>query len=422
MSIFKINGKKTLQGDVKISGAKNEVLKLIPFSLLLEETIKINNSPRIKDVVKQLEIFKSISGKYSFDGSTLTLDSTAVSSYLIDQELSSELRASIVFTGPLLARFGRANICCPGGCAIGARSIESHLDAFRQAGVEIKKNGDGTFYLETKQREGVLDINLQEKSVTATENILLYLVKSSFEATISNIAIEPEVIDLIGVMNRSGGDIEIIGDNKLKVRGVSRLSISEVVAMPDRIEAGTFALALAVTGGRGTVSPYPAEHLEAFTEVLKKCGVKIEIENNVAKIEHSDNLKRFEITTAPYPGFPTDLQSPISLLAAIADGESVINETMFDNRLGYLRELSRMGVRVEILSQNVAKIIGPNSLSPAIMESPDLRSGITLLIAALMAEGVSTIKKAEIIDRGYESIENKLNQLGAEIVRSEDAI
>jgi len=422
MSFFVINGKKVLSGDVEVSGAKNEVLKLIPLSLILSGPITIENAPRILDVVKQLELLRLLGGTYEFEGSSLTINAQEISNFTLNRDLSTELRASIVYTGALLSRFKRANIFCPGGCAIGLRSINSHLEAFKQCGVEISLEQNGSYYLEAKKTEGEVSVELAEKSVTATENLILYLAKSSLVATISNFAREPEVMDLVRIINEAGGKILENSDQTLTIEGVEDLSIDSAKVLPDRIEAGTFALAIAVTGGSGTVSPYPQDGLEIFTKTLQNCGVNIKVNDNVAHIEKTEKtIRPFEIETAPYPGFPTDLQSPMSLLAAIAGGSSIIKEKMFDNRLGYIKQLEKMGLKVKFNNPNEVEITGPSSLQAADMESPDLRSGITLLIASLMAEGESIIKKAQIIDRGYERIEQKLNDLGAQIVRREDA-
>ncbi|OQA53190.1 MAG: UDP-N-acetylglucosamine 1-carboxyvinyltransferase 2 [candidate division WS2 bacterium ADurb.Bin280] len=422
MSSFVIKGKKSLNGNVEVSGAKNEVLKLIPLSLILSKPISIDNSPEIEDVKKQLELLRLLGGEYQFEGSQLRLNSQNITNFTLNRELSTKLRASIVYTGPLLSRFKRANIFCPGGCAIGLRSIDSHLDAFRQCGVEISHEANGSYFLEAKKNEGEVSIQMAEKSVTATENIILYLAKSSLVATISNFAREPEVMDLIRIINLAGGRINENSDGFLRIEGVEDLSVERVSALPDRIEAGTFALAIALTGGSGTVSPYIEKDLRSFTKVIRDCNVNISVKDDVAYIEKSDDIKPFVIETAPYPGFPTDLQSPMSLLAAKANGKSIIREKMFDNRLGYLKQLQKMGLKVEMVGPNEAQIFGPTDFVSCNVESPDLRSGITLLIAALMAQGESIIEKAQIIDRGYEKVEQKLNNLGAQIIRREDAV
>lgn len=419
MAIFEIVGKTSLNGHVNISGAKNEALKLIPLAILLGGDFQMKNVPAISDVVTQSEIFKALGGRADFESGILSLNSSGISSFKIPDELSAKLRASIVYAGPLLAKFGRAEFSCPGGCVIGARSIETHLDVFAQAGVKIEQE-DGYFSLDAREvKDKQLNIELSEKSVTATENIILFLCLGSNHAKIKNVAVEPEVMHLIKVINDAGGNISIENDNVLVVSGVQELSLDVAEVIPDRIEAGTFAIAIAATGGEGTVDPYPAEYLESFTQKLIESGVDITIDGSRAIIKKSSNLRPIQIETAPYPGFPTDLQSPMSLVAAVADGKSFIKESMFDNRLGYLKELESMGLRVSILNEHEAEIEGPTEFKPKVIDSLDLRSGITVLIAATMSQGKSILKKAEIVDRGYEKIETKLNSLGAKIKRSE---
>lgn len=419
MANFEITGRTKLNGTLHVSGAKNEVLKLIPLSVLIEGDFEIKNAPNISDVASQIEIFKALGGKSEREGSILKLNSQYLENKALPINLSSKLRASIVFAGPLLSRFKTASIPCPGGCVIGDRSIETHLDAFRQAGVSVQKQEDA-YILNTEKESGEFEITLREKSVTATENIILYLCKGILEAKISNYASEPEIIHLIETINSAGGKISVINENEIFIKGVQSLKLEEATAIPDRIEAGTFVIAFVATGGEGVVSPYPSRYLEAFTQKLTRCGVNIKIQNNDAIITRSDDIRPFNIITAPYPGFPTDLQSPMSLIACLADGVSHINESMFNNRLGYLRELEAMGAAISIINNNEADIKGPAYLRPGIIESLDLRSGITLLLAAMMCDGKSILKNAEIIDRGYENIEEKLNSAGANIIRKDD--
>lgn len=418
MAIFEIIGKTKLSGELKVSGAKNEVLKLIPLSLLIDGDLLIENAPNISDVAVQLEIFRSIGGTATFSNSSINLNSEGVRQSEIPIQLSQKLRASIVYAGVLLSRFKKAKIACPGGCVIGPRSIETHLDAFRQAGVRVEDE-EGFVELDASDIPEQVEITMAEKSVTATENIILFFAKGKTRARIKNIAVEPEVMHLVEVINGAGGSISITGDNELEIIGVEKLCVEKVEALPDRIEAGTFAIALVATGGEGTISPYPDKYLETFTNKLIECGVDIKIENSKATISKAENLKPFEIETAPYPGFPTDLQSPMALIAAIAQGKSRIKETMFDNRLGYINELKEMGLDAEVIDEHQVEINGPTQFRPCTIESLDLRSGITVLIAALMADGKSILKKAEIVDRGYENIEKKLCNVGARITRYE---
>ncbi len=415
MSIFKINGGVQLRGEVKISGAKNEALKLIAFAVLLKKPVCIRNIPQIVDIERQLEIFKCLGGKVKNIESGIELDARSIEKFDISKSTANKLRASLVYLGPLLSRFSQAVILQPGGCQIGERPIETHIDAFRQLGATITENKEKIILkLDEPKHNKVI---LCEQSVTATENIAMYAAAQEKEIIIENCATEPEISALLNEMVKSGACISGIGTRTLKILGSKDLNLDSADVIVDRIEAATFAIAFAATGGEGTVTPFPSENLQSFVDVLKKCNVKIEISGNSAKVLKSEDLKPFSISTLPYPGFPTDLQSPMSLLASRAKGVSHIEETMYENRLGYLKELQKMGLNVEFHGLHRADVAGPVHLRSTTIHSLDLRSGITLLIAGLMADGETTIEDAQIIDRGYENIEDKLARLGAKIKR-----
>lgn len=413
---LKINGYTPLIGKVSISGAKNEALKVVPLSIIINGKIEISNVPDILDVANQTKILKSTGADVSYGVKTITVDTSAVSKSDITLTCAGKLRASIVFAGPLLARFSHVTLPYPGGCLIGARSIETHLDAFKQVGAKIVENKN-VFSISIKQQKDSI-VNLNEKSVTGTENIIMYAAGIEATTLITNCAIEPEITHLASNLEKAGCKISGIGTRELRIRGSKKLRLEKYEIMPDRIEAGTFMAAFVATSGEGEIYPYPANDLETFTRAVESTGAMIRIENNRAIIKKQPRgLKPFAIETAPYPGFPTDLQSPMSLLAARAKGVSLIRENMFENRLFYLKELEKMGLRVNLLDKQVAEISGPATFKPTTIESLDLRSGITLLVAAIMTEGETVIKNAEIIDRGYEDIETKLKNLGAKIER-----
>lgn len=414
MARFVINGGKPLGGRFFVSGAKNEALKLAAFSILFENKILIRNTPRIDDVFSILKIIEELGGKYDFNGNDLSIDSRNIKSYKISR-LSKKLRASIVLLGPILAKFGQVECPYPGGCVIGARSIETHLDAFRQLGANIVEAPDKIAIVLKKPLSK--KVTLLEKSVTATENIIIYACGIDSPIEISNCAIEPEIMHLLKTAENSGVKVKKISERCFEITGSRRLDAKTFDVIPDRIEAGTFAIALIATGGEGVVAPYPARDLGAFTKVLKSCNAKIEIDGDTLKVYKSKSLKPFKIKTAPYPGFPTDLQSPMALIAAVANGISEINETMFENRLSYLNELKKIGLRVTFFGNQKAKVEGPATFKPTRIKSLDLRSGITLLIAALMTAGQTTIENAELIDRGYENVEKKFEKVGANIKR-----
>jgi len=415
MSKFKILGPTELSGEVRVSGSKNEALKLIPFSVLLKNKVVFNNVPKITDVIKQLEIYSLIGGKYAFEKGSLTLDPSGIKSFDIVSDKARQLRASLVYLGPLLAKFGKVRIPYPGGCKIGQRPIGTHTDAFKQLGAETKQVGDGLEI--TLNQVKKTKVSLAERSVTATENVIMYAAGIDDEIEIKNCATEPEISALLDVIESSGAKVMGRDTRNLKIKGSRELNLKEADVIADRIEAATFAIAFVATGGEGKITPFPKSQLESFTDVLESCGVKIEYQDGSAMVRKSTELKPFTIKTAPYPGFPTDLQSPMSLVAARASGTSEIEETMYENRLAYIDELKKIGLEAEVLSEHRVKIHGPAKFRPTRIRSLDLRSGITILIAGLMTKGETTIESAEIIDRGYENIEDKFAQLKANIKR-----
>lgn len=415
MARMLIEGKTPLRGKIKVSGAKNEALKLIPFSIILDSPVKISNVPRITDVQTELKILESIGAKYKFEDGVLRIDSTSIKTAEIKTKLAKKLRASIVLAGPLLARFGKVFCPYPGGCLIGARPLDTHVDAFKQLGAMVRENKDHLFI--SLAKPGSFKVVLKERSVSATENIALYCAATEGVFEISNCAEEPEIVELMKVLKRAGAKIEGIGTPNLKITGNKLLHLDEVSVMSDRIEAATFIIALIATGGEGSVSPVRRDGLELFFKTLEDCGANVTIEGNSAIVKASPDLKPFKIKTGPQPEFPTDLQSPMSLVAGCANGVSTINETMFENRLMYLDELKKMGLKAEIISSHEAKIQGPSSFKATEIRSLDLRSGITMLIAAIMADGKTIIENSELIDRGYERVDEKFRHLGAKIKR-----
>jgi UDP-N-acetylglucosamine 1-carboxyvinyltransferase len=419
MARFKILGKTPLIGDVRISGAKNEALKAIAVSLVIKNELKITNAPRILDVLNQGEILKTTGTRIAHRGNEITINSTRADNFDLTCTTAGKLRASIVFAGPLLARFKSVKLPYPGGCFIGARSIDTHLDAFRQVGAKISE-AKKIFSIKLDEfRDST--VVLAEKSVTATENIVMFASAIPHKTIIENCAIEPEIISLLEHLQKAGAKIEGIGTRSLLIEGIENLKLKHYNIIPDRIEAGTFLCAMIASGGEGKISPYPADYLDSFTRLVKSTGAKFKIVDNEAFVEKSHfPLKPFSLKTGPFPEFPTDLQSPMSLLALRAKGVSLFNETMFENRLSYLKALKKMGADIKLINPKTAEISGPCELVSTEIESPDLRSGITLMLAAIMSDGETYIDKAEIIDRGYEKIDEKLKNLGANIERVEN--
>jgi UDP-N-acetylglucosamine 1-carboxyvinyltransferase len=412
MGRLEIEGLKPLAGDVEVSGAKNEALKVVPFSILTDGEFALKNVPDIADIRKQLEIFEDLGGKYTFKDNLLRLDGTDVTKTVLKNGLATKLRASVVFLGPLLARFSRVTIPFPGGCTIGMRPIDSHLEAFKALGAEVECREEA-YHLTFKDFKSK-KIKLTEQSVTATENILLFLSNFDDDFVVSNCAIEPEVIGLVDIMNKAGAKITV-QDREFRIRGSKNLALKEAEIIPDRIEAFSYLVGFIITGGQGKIKNFPAEYMELPLKKLKEAGAKFKLQGSTLIVERSSELKPFTIKTETYPGFPTDMQSPMSLIAAFAYGKSKITESMFENRLGYIKELQKMGLVAGLIDKHNVEISGPSSLVGARIEALDLRSGITLVLAALAADGKSVIDKGEVIDRGYEDLTKKLTGLGAKV-------
>ncbi len=416
MARFKIVGATPLAGNVKISGAKNEALKAVAASLVIRNELKITNAPQILDVINQGKILQSTGSKISYRNNEIVINTARANNFDLTSTIAGKLRASIVFAGPLLARFKSVKLPYPGGCLIGCRSIDTHLDAFKQIGAKISEH-KRIFSINIDEFRDS-NVVLKEKSVTATENIVMFASAVEVQTRIDNCAIEPEIIHLLKNLQKAGAQIEGIGTRTLTIKGSRKLKLETYEIVPDRIEAGTFVCAMIASGGEGEISPYPTDQLESFTRLVKSTGANFDITNNKAIIKKSRfPLKPFSLKTGPFPEFPTDLQSPMSLLALRAKGVSLFVETMFENRLSYLEVLRKMGADIKIIDKQTAEINGPCDLKSANIESLDLRSGITLLLAATMSIGETYIEKAEIIDRGYEKIDEKLKLLGANIER-----
>lgn len=421
MSKFVIEGPSKLNGEISVLGAKNVALKLIAAAVLIKAPITLTNMPDIVDARNMLEILKHAGAEFEQNGHEVKIDTSNLSNGDPDAKLMEKLRASVVLIGPYLARFGRVNIPRPGGCAIGTRPINIHLDAFEQMGVKIlhKENGgcnDNLYHLSCDNLYGT-DIKLKEASCTATENVMMAAVLANGKTMIHNAAKEPQIIDLANFLNEAGASVQGAGTSVIEIIGTEKLHGLEYKIMPDPIETGTFACLAIVTKSKIKITECKPDDLRAFLDKISEIGVSIEVGENYIEIVDSKNLKATTISTAVYPGFPTDLQAPIGLVLTQASGISQIKENLFENRLGYLDELNKMGAHTEIINNHTANISGPTKLHGAKIESLDLRAGATVLLAGLCAEGKTIIENAEIIDRGYENIEVRLVKLGARIKR-----
>ncbi|HCR42202.1 TPA: UDP-N-acetylglucosamine 1-carboxyvinyltransferase [Patescibacteria group bacterium] len=417
MSKFIIEGGRSLSGEVKVSGAKNAALPILAASLLTTDTLTINNVPDIQDIRTMLGVLESLGCEIlDFSNHKVIIRGSKVDGRDPDFVKVKQIRASVLILGPLLTRFKRVKVTHPGGCHIGARPIEAHLRAFEALGATVHSD-DQFYYVETAGLRG-RKVVLRELSVTATENALLAAVLAPGITEIRLAAAEPEITNLAESLNLMGAKIKGYGGHTLIVEGVSQLHGAELKIIPDRIEAGTFAIAAAVLHSDVLIDGYVPDHLDMFTSKLLEANVQIQLlPDNCARIARTTQLKAVDVRTDIYPGFPTDLQAPFAVLLTQAAGHGKIFETMFEGRLNYLQELSKMGASSEILNAREAIISGPTPLYGKEINSLDIRSGATLILAALVAAGISIITNAEMIDRGYEKIEDKLTKLGAKIDR-----
>jgi UDP-N-acetylglucosamine 1-carboxyvinyltransferase len=420
MSKFIIEGGYSLRGEVKVSGSKNAALPILASTLLTAETCTINNVPNIQDIRTLIAILESLGSKISWsENGQLVVDNSAVDGRDPDFNLVKKIRASVLISGPLFTRFGKVKVTHPGGCHIGARPIDVHLRALSALGAKITTE-DQFYSMEASAVVGT-KVVLDEMSVTATENLIMAAVLAKGITEIRLAATEPHVTNLIECLNLMGAKISGVDSHVITIEGVNGLHGANLRIVPDYIEAGTLAIAAAITHGDIVIDGYVEDHLDIFTNKLRDANVQFQLlPNNKIHISKSTTIKPVDIRTDIYPGFPTDLQAPFAVLMTQANGNSKIFETMYDGRLNYLNELAKMGSAATVLDSHRAVIIGPSVLYGKEIDSLDIRAGATLILAALTANGQSVINHAEIIDRGYEQIDDKLRQLGARISRVND--
>ncbi|MBO8232465.1 UDP-N-acetylglucosamine 1-carboxyvinyltransferase [Prochlorococcus marinus str. MU1402] len=414
---LKIFGQGKLNGIVEISGAKNSALVLLAASLLTNERIVLQNVPRLTDIDKMANILRNLGVKIIEKNNKLEIDSQNISIKELPYELVNGLRASFFCIGPLLGKFGEAKVPLPGGCNIGSRPIDEHINGLKALGAEIlieeeivKANIKGD-----KRRLIGTHIKLKCPSVGATETLIMAATLAEGRTTIENAAREPEIQDLCQMLNKMGAKIYDSGKEKIIIDGVNKLRGCTHKVIPDRIEAGTFLIAAAATSSSITISPVIPNHLEAVTNKLQESGSKITIKGNSITMQ-GNKIKGVDIETAPFPGFPTDLQAPFTTLMAIANGESKITETIFENRMNHVHLLNKMGANIK-LNKNIAHIKGVKKIKGMDLVGSDLRSSAALIIAGIIAEGTSKIYGLEHLDRGYENFESKLKILGIKITR-----
>ena len=412
-----IQGGRRLSGTVKISGAKNAVLPVIAASLLASTPSVIEEIPDLDDVTTITEVLQYLGLNTRREPGRLFIDSTGIKSCEASYELVRKMRASFLVMGPLLSRFQEARISQPGGCAIGTRPIDLHLKGFEALGAEIIQ---GHGFIEARAPKGLqgAKVYLDFPSVGATENIMMAASLANGRTIIENAAQEPEIVDLANYLNAMGANVRGAGTNAIRIEGVKNLTGTTYAVIPDRIEAGTYMVAAAITGGDVLLKNVLYEHLKPLVAKLKEAGVAIEQDVDQMRVTASGGLRAVDIKTLPYPGFPTDMQAQFMALMSVADGSSVVSETVFENRFMHVDELKRMGANIRV-DGRIAMLDGVKKLTGCPVTATDLRAGAALVLAGLAAEGQTEIGSVYHIDRGYDRIVDKLQGLGADISRRE---
>lgn len=416
MAIIRIKGGQRLSGEIQISGAKNAVLPILVASLLTADDLQLLNVPHLQDVTTTMALLAQLGAEISLDEHMRILINTKnVHSQAAPYELVRTMRASILVLGPLLARFGRAEVSLPGGCAIGARPVDLHIKGMQALGADIEvKNG---YIIATAERLQGASIMMDTVTVTGTENIMMAATLAKGTTIIENAAQEPEVLDLADCLNSMGAKIRGAGTDTLEIEGVDRLHGATHSVLPDRIETGTYLVAAAITGGRLRLNKTRPNTLDAVLAKLRATGAHIDVGEDWIELDMRGQRPRaVDITTAPYPGFPTDMQAQFTALNCIAEGTSVISERVFENRFMHVLELQRLGADIQLRGGN-AIIQGVEKLSGAPLMATDLRASASLVLAGLVAEGETQVDRVYHIDRGYENIEEKLSSVGADIRR-----
>ena len=415
MQKLEVFGAKKLKGQIKISGSKNASLPILAATLLSNKKVYLQNLPRVKDIETMVSLLQSLGSKISFNKNNLAIDNKKQNKNFASYSLVKTMRAGILVLGPLLAKFGKAKVSLPGGCAIGTRPVDIHLDALSKLGVKYKIVQG---YVHAKAPKGLIGskIRFPKISVGATENLIIAASYAKGTTVLSNCAIEPEIKDLVNFLKSMGCNINWINKRSIKIEGVSNVKEINYSVMFDRIEAGTYLIAAAVTEGNLKIQNVVPKIIQTEINTLKKIGVKIKVKKDEIHIVGNKKIKSIKIKTAPYPGFPTDLQAQMMVLLCKANKQSVIKEDIFENRFMHVAELNRMGAKISTVG-NKAKITGNINFEAAELMATDLRASVSLILAALTTKGKSVINRIYHLDRGYENIEKKLKKVGAKIRR-----
>ncbi|WP_417903745.1 UDP-N-acetylglucosamine 1-carboxyvinyltransferase [Campylobacter sp. LH-2024] len=418
MTFLEIKGVDSLEGEVQISGAKNAALPLIASTILAKNEVKISNVPNVADIKTLISLLENLGANTYFQDNTAIINTTTLNQTIAKYDIVRKMRASILTLGPLLSRFGHCEVSLPGGCAIGQRPIDLHLSALEKMGANIEiKQG---YVIANGKLKGA-EILFDKITVTGSENIIMAAALAKGKTKILNVAKEPEVVQLCEVLVNTGLDIKGIESNELEIYGTDGelLNFKEFSVIPDRIEAGTYLCAGAITNSQISLKKVNAEHLGAVLAKLHQMGFKTQIENDNIILFPAKKIEPIEILTSEYPGFPTDMQAQFMALALKAEGTSIIDERLFENRFMHVSELLRMGADIK-LNGHIATIVGGKELNAADVMATDLRASSALILAALAAKGTSKVHRIYHLDRGYENLEEKFKALGAKITRLEE--
>ena len=415
MEKYVIEGGKALRGEVHISGAKNAAVAILPAVLLADEPCIVENLPDISDVSLLLKSMTTLGAKVEMiDANTAKIDPTGVKSYIVTKDMSSGMRASSYFLGALLGRFGKAKVAPPGGCDFGVRPIDQHIKGFEAMGAKVVCENDMVVCRADELKGNYIYLDMV--TVGATINIMLGAAKAKGMTVIENAAREPHIVDLANFLNSMGANIMGAGTNVIKIRGVEKLKGVTYSIIPDQIEAGTYLVAAAATGGDVTITNVTPKHLESIVAKLIEAGATVEQFDEAVRVKMERRPRRCQVKTMPHPGFPTDMHPQMATLLTIAEGESTVIEGVWDNRFRYIDELKKMGADIRVEGKR-AFINGKDSLIPAVVNATDLRAGAAMVIAGLIATGKTTVQNIEYIDRGYENLVGKFEKLGAAIRR-----
>ena len=412
MSKLIIQGGKKLEGEVQISGSKNAALPIIAGTVLIKGKTTLYNVPNIQDVQTMFEIIKDIGGKVTKKNNKIIIDTSKIHTYEIPETLMRKMRSSVILAGAIIGKYKKAKFSYPGGCEIGSRPIDLHLKGFEKLGINIKEEY-GEIICEADKIIGT-QIHLDFPSVGATENIILASCLADGVTVLTNAAKEPEIEDLVKFLNKAGAKIKGAGTDRIEIIGVKKLTEVSYNIMPDRIEAGTYLVAGAITGGNIKVTNLNSNHIEPILNKLDEAGCVLKIEKNAVEIKAPKRIKAVDIKTMPYPGFPTDMQSIFGALLTTAKGTSIITENIFESRYKYVQELNRMGAKINVEGRT-AIIKGTKRIQGASVVASDLRGGAALVLEGLVAKGVTQVDNVHYILRGYENIVDKLKNLGAKI-------